>query len=248
MGIVCGHRGFGSTVFSGVPENTPDSMVLACNAGVAWVEMDARLTSDGMLVSSHNPELPDGRLIRNLSAAEVRRNGIFLVSDLLDAVPDHVGVNLDVKTGTRDALVSWEQSTGGMVCSLLRSYPVKGREVLVTAFDASVPVRVKAAHPGVQVGLLGWLWFPLRKLIPAASGLGLDAVAFHVGSVDGNDVDQSSYMSHVPIASELAAARQAGLRTLCYCPTPEETVLLFDAGLDIACVNDVPGVVATRQF
>lgn len=243
---VSGHRGFGAGTVNGHRENTPNSILAAAAAGAGWVELDVRRTADGQLVSHHNPELSDGRLIHELSADECQSAGVHLVAELLDVTPSGVAVNLDVKTGIRDTNVAWDDTTGGLLTTLLRSRTPTA-PVLVSSFDPSVPANIRADVPHVQTGLLGWLHFPLRKLIPAAKHLRLDAVVFHVGSAFPNDVDGSDYLELTDVADDLAAAKQVGLTTVSYCPTPTQAALLWDAGLDVACVNDIPGAVAAAH-
>src|SRR4051812_43592562 len=100
--VVCGHRGSGSGVVDGCLENTLDSFQAAAAAGVTWVEVDARMTTDGVLVAYHEPRLADGRFIDALTARETDDAGLMRLTDLLDALPADVGIDVEVKTSLGD--------------------------------------------------------------------------------------------------------------------------------------------------
>src|SRR4051794_40530695 len=95
--VLCGHRGSGRGMVRGRRENTLASFRAAVAAGIPWVEADARLTADGVLVACHNPILEDGRHVSELPAAETDAAGTMRVAELLDDLPAEVGVVIDVK-------------------------------------------------------------------------------------------------------------------------------------------------------
>src|SRR2546422_7240991 len=96
--VLCGHRGSGRGVVDGHRENTLESHRAAVTAGLRWVEVDARLTSDGVLVARHDPVTDDGRFISELAVAETDELGLLQVAELLDDLPSHVGINVEVKS------------------------------------------------------------------------------------------------------------------------------------------------------
>ncbi len=69
MTAVFGHRGARGER----PENTIAGFAHARSLGLAGIECDIALTRDFVPVLHHDPELPQGSLIRDLSFAEVRR-------------------------------------------------------------------------------------------------------------------------------------------------------------------------------
>src|SRR5215212_2126204 len=60
--VLCGHRGSGR----GPGENTLPSFRAAVAAGLSWVEVDARVTADGVLVACHEAVAADGRYVSEL--------------------------------------------------------------------------------------------------------------------------------------------------------------------------------------
>jgi glycerophosphoryl diester phosphodiesterase len=64
---VIAHRGASKAA----PENTIAAFELAGRLGADAVELDVRRTRDGALVVHHNPDLADGRVIRDVLAADL---------------------------------------------------------------------------------------------------------------------------------------------------------------------------------
>jgi glycerophosphoryl diester phosphodiesterase len=220
--VLCGHRGSGR----GAGENTLGSYRAAVAAGLRWVEVDARFTADDVLVASHEPVLPDRRFISELPAAET---GLMRVADLLEELPDEVGVDVDVKSSIEDALRPRERTTAALVAELVRR---ERRPLLVTSFDPSALLMVRELAPRLPLGLLTWIRFPLRKAIAAAAGLGVQVVAPHVGSFP---------LVPTPVERDVAwsvdVAHRAGLEVVAWCPEPAEADALAAAGVDCLVVD-----------
>src|SRR5919204_5827807 len=115
--VLCGHRGLGRGVVDGLRENTLASFRAAVEAGVTWVEVDVRATADGDLVASHNPTTEDGRAISGLRAVEAGDRGLLRIADLLEELPPHVGVNLEMKTALEDAQRPAVDTTAGLTAA-----------------------------------------------------------------------------------------------------------------------------------
>ena len=236
--VLAGHRGLGRGVVAGHHESTLASFLAAVECGLRWVEVDARTTHDGVLVAAHYPTLPDGRFFADVPYADC--DGSLRIEELLDALPEHVGVDLDIKSSAEDALRKREATTAAAV-GKLAAREVRRRPVLVTSFDAAATLIAREQAPGVPAGLLTWVRFPLRKAIPAARHLGLQVVAAHVESFSANDTDAAV---HREAAWSVDVAHRAGLEVVAWCPTPEQMPLMLDAGVDCLVVNDVPAAVA----
>ena len=233
-----GHRGFGAGAPGGWRENSVGSFLAAAESGVGWVEADARRSRDGVLVLWHDPVTPDGRLIVDLTAAELAATGIVRLAEVLTALPATVGVNIDVKTTLRDATDPHAQRTHALVAEMLRLY-AGTRPFFVSSFDPSLPCYLEdsaslAGH--VALGLITDTGFPADHAIPAAANLGFDAVCLstrtlRVGRGGGPQTRQI-----------LDVAHEAGLEVMAWSPDPAESVELAEAGADALCVNDIPGV------
>jgi glycerophosphoryl diester phosphodiesterase len=219
----------------GQRENTLGSFLAAAELGLTWVEMDARLNADGDLVCFHDP-VADGRLVSSLSTPKTDRLGIERVGDLLEALPPHVGVDLEVKTSLEDAARPRFESTAARVAALVAGAP--SRPLLVSSFDPSAILIFRELVPNVPIGLLTWQRFPLRKAIPAAVHMGAEVLAPHISSVvPGAERSPADYVR---------AAHEAGLEVLVWNSLPDQRDDLIAAGVDCLVVDDVPGALASR--
>ncbi len=235
-----GHRGLGKGTVSGHRENTVDSMLAALDAGVDGLEIDVTRTSDGALVVSHDPVLPDGRFLVEVDRAAASGAGLVGLDELLDAVPPGVPVDLDLKSVLEDATDRPAQRTDALLVPLLQA-EVRRRPVLVTSFDPAALLRLRETVPTVALGLLAWVDFPLRHAVAAAAGLGLDVVGLHHGSFGPNRVEAGPV--HRGAAVSVGVAHRAGLRVLAWCPEPALARDLVEAGVDALVLNGVPAAV-----
>jgi len=226
--VLCGHRGSGAGVVDGHRENTLASFLAAVRAGLRWVEVDVRLTADRALVASHDPVVADGRSIAKLTATETDALGLLRFSDLLEALPAEVGLDVDVKTSLRDALRPREQTTAALVADMLARVEQQ-RDLLVSSFDPAALLIVREHAPRLRVGLITWTRFPLRKAIPAAVHLGADVVVAHVGSFEGTTA-----------AASVRVAHEAGLQVAVWSPLPADVEPLVAAGVDCLIVDAAP--------
>ena len=213
--VLCGHRGSGT----GHAENTLPSFRAAVAAGLEWVEVDARLTADGVVVAGHDPELEDGRAVADLTAAE---SGLMRVDELLADLPAGIAVDVDVKSSLEDALRPQALTTAARVADLVAG---AARPVLVTSFDAAALLIVRERAPRLPLGLLTWTRFPLRKAVAAAAHLGVEVVAANVESF-GDDA-----------ARAVAVAHAAGLEVAAWCPLADERERLVAIGVDCLVID-----------
>jgi glycerophosphoryl diester phosphodiesterase len=220
--VLCGHRGSGRGIVGGQRENTLGSFRAAVAAGIGWVEVDVRRTSDGVLVASHDP-------IGQEPATEL---GLMHIEELLEDLPSHVGINLEIKTAIEDAQRPREETTAALTADLAERAPK--RPLLATSFDPAAPLIVRERAPGIPVGLLTWIRYPLRKAVPAAVHLGMDVVAPHV---------QSLQLDPAELAASIRVAHEAGLQVVGWCPDAEQSEKLIAAGVDCLIVDDVPAAV-----
>ncbi|TMR03492.1 glycerophosphodiester phosphodiesterase [Actinomadura soli] len=239
---VIGHRGYGSGDLTPpgarapVAENTLPSMLAAVEAGLAWIEIDVTRTADDDLVLRHDPTTSEGDHVVDLPATA---SGLPRLADVFDALPPDVAVDVDVKTVLEDAVDDPSRRTGALLLPVLKR-EAKRRRLLVTSFDPSLLAFLRDGLPGVPLGLLTWLRFPLWHAVPAAAGLGLDAVGVHTGSCGIDHPDTRLR----PLEHCVDVAHKAGLETVVWCPTAETAPDYAAAGFDAMVVNDVPGVLA----
>jgi glycerophosphoryl diester phosphodiesterase len=237
---VIGHRGFGKgVVVDGHGENTLASFGAALAAGVEWLETDVRACRDGTLVLAHHPTDPDGRFFSDLTGDEARAAGVVTLDELLDWAPEGVGLDLEVKTSLEDALRPRAATTAGLLARCAAR--LRGaRPLLVTSFDPAALLIVRETTPDVPIGLMGWIAYPLRKVIPAAAHLGCEVVVVHKAAFGPNRTDPAPV--HRDVARSVEVAHDAGLEVAAWCPAPGEIAPLVDGGVDAVVVDDVRGV------
>jgi glycerophosphoryl diester phosphodiesterase len=237
--ILCGHRGSGKGVVDGHAENTLGSFRAAVDAGLRWVEVDARITADDTLVACHDAVTADGRFVAELDAADAAAAGLMPLDVLLDDLPAHVGVDIDVKVSLEDASRPRDRTTAALVAAVAAA-EAERRPLLLTSFDPAALLIARERAPGVPTGLLTWMRFPLREAITAAVHLGCDVVAPHVESFL-----YPSRSERAPGRS-VGVAHDAGLQVLAWCPAAEEQEALVAAGVDALVIDDVPATVVRR--
>ncbi|MCP4851204.1 MAG: glycerophosphodiester phosphodiesterase, partial [Actinomycetia bacterium] len=76
-------------------ENTVEAFVEARVQGADWVELDVRLSADDVLMVHHDAHLADGRLVREVRAADAPDH-IPNLAEAFEAC-DGMGVNVEVK-------------------------------------------------------------------------------------------------------------------------------------------------------
>ena len=261
---VVGHRGFGRGTQRGFAENTVESCLAAVESGVSWIEIDAQRTADDQLVLRHDWTAPDGACIVDRTAAELARQGIARLADVLDAVPAEIGIDIDVKTVLADATAQTSRRTGALLAAALDKES-RRRRLLVTSFDPGLLISLRPALRQASFGLLTWLNFPLQHAIPGAAGLGMQAVGLHTGSfgqrkeacrpagaeqAGAEQAGEEQACDELPspaAAGAIAAAHEAGLDVLVWCPSPAAALRYAAAGADALCVDDVPATLAALR-
>ncbi|TVT60071.1 glycerophosphodiester phosphodiesterase [Amycolatopsis rhizosphaerae] len=240
--VLLGHRGCGRGTVNGHQENTLGSFLAAVDAGVDWVEVDVRRTSDDQLVVVHNPAGPDGVFYADITAREAAARGALRLEALLAALPDSVGVDFDVKTSMEDATRDRAATTMGRLASIAVR-EARRREVLVTSFDPGALDIARQLAPGVARGLLTWVDFPIGHAVAAAGHLDVQVLAPHWGSLRPNDKEPKALQRPLDYVVDLV--HESGREFLAWCPGVKFAQRLLDAGVDALCVNDVPTVVAS---
>jgi glycerophosphoryl diester phosphodiesterase len=239
-----GHRGLGRGTVDGLTENTIESIVAAAKSGLRWVEFDVRRTRDDALVVGHYPSIGDAQFLADLTLDEARPLGAVTLESVLAVMPDGIGVNLDLKTAMEDALRKPDATTAALLAQVV-TFETERRPVLVSSFDPAALLQVGEVAPGIPRSLLTWWGFPLRKAIPAAAHLGVEAVAAHFTSFGPNDADHAPAFRTAEYAVGLA--HEAGLEVVAWCPVADVARELFAAGVDAVVVDDVPRALAALR-
>lgn len=241
---VIGHRGLGRGVVEGHLENTPSSFVEAAAAGADWVEIDVRRTADDSLVLYHNAALDDGRTIVDLTAAECVEAGLYRLEEGLAALPDDVGLDVDVKTVMEDAVDVPTRRTVSLLLPYLRK-ELRRRRVFVCSFDPGLLRAVHEEVPEVPTAWMPYVRNPADTAIPGALGTGCPIVAVDARAL-GVDGD-GPHPGRRSLEYTVEVAHRAGLEIMSWCPEPADAARYAAAGMDAVVVDDVPGTVAALR-
>lgn len=231
-----GHRGMGEGVVAGYAENTLASFLAAVEAGAGWVEVDVRRSSDDQLFVWHDAAIR-GRYLADMTTAEAEKRGALRVEELLDALPGSTGVVFDVKSSMRDARRDAASTTGTLLAHVCRS-TLHGRPAVAQSFDPAALVHMRETFPGLALGFLTWLRFPIHIAMAAAAHLDVQVLAVHAGSLVSG---RATGLSDVPPLEEVVDGVHAASRQLMvWCPRPRRARALAGSGVDAMVVDDVP--------
>jgi glycerophosphoryl diester phosphodiesterase len=237
--VVVAHRGASSTH----PENTLPSFEAALGLGAQVVELDVRLSADGVPVVMHDAEVSrttDGNgLVHELTSEELSRLDagtpehpakVPMLAEVLELVSGRGSVALEIKNipGDPGYDPEREEIVEAALAEVERTAFVGA--VLVLSFNPRSLAAAKTIAPGVPTGFLTKL--PLRPY---------DALE-HVLEA-GHDFVLPGSRALIPAGpSFVREAHEAGIRVGTWTVDDPETVrLLFDRGVDVVASND-PGM------
>lgn len=217
--LIIGHRG---AVATDSPENTLASVDRALREGADGVEVDVRLTADGVPVCHHDPGLwrtaGDTRHVVSLPAAQLPRvhgHTVPRLADVVDLVGDRGRLVVELKTphwpaGAADATVA------AVMVELQRH---RLHDVVVSSFDRPRLLRVHGYAAPVRTALLGRPGVPLAVLLRRATQDRHKEAHAHISSLLGRlelvrpalqqGISVSGWTVNRP--SELARLRDAGV-------------------------------------
>ena len=162
--LVIGHRGASADH----PENTLESFEGAIRAGADVVELDVRLTADGVAVIMHDADVSattDGSgLVHQLSLAEIKRLDasrgrgpraeVPTFAESLQTLAGRAGVDVEIKNMPGEpAFDSPREAIADAVLDELDRAGF-GDSVLVSSFNWLSIERIRTARPDVPTGFL----------------------------------------------------------------------------------------------
>lgn len=181
--LILGHRG---AVDLTAPENTLAAVERALAQGADGVEVDVRLTADGVPVCHHDPGMRrsagDPRHVQAVRLAELPSTGghpVPTLAEVLDLVADRGRLVVELKTPHWPA--------GAAVCTVtavaheLRRHRL--HDVVVSSFDRPRLLALRHCALPVRTGLLGRPGVPLGVLVRRASADGHEQAHAHVASL-----------------------------------------------------------------
>ncbi|ASU85522.1 glycerophosphodiester phosphodiesterase [Nocardiopsis gilva YIM 90087] len=241
---VIGHRGAGRTAAGEERENTIASFLAAVEQGAAWIEIDVRRSADDGLLVHHDAALPDGRPIIDLPAAECRSAGLVTLDEAIAAVPEHIGLDVDVKTVMEDAADPPGRRTMSLLLPALRR-EARRRRMFVCSFDPGALLAVHAEAPEIPTAWMPFVRNPLDQAVAGAAGLGCALVAIDARSF--GLTGDAPRPGRREVAYTVDVAHRAGMEVISWCPDPVDAARFADDGVDAVVVDDVSGVVASLE-
>jgi glycerophosphoryl diester phosphodiesterase len=144
MPLIIGHRGARGER----PENTIEGFLHAQNIGVDVIETDIAMTADFVPVMHHDPDLPDGRLIRDLPLSDCF--GIPTLAESLAALPDMTWL-LEIKTyPPRPEKSHTPAAIVARVLDVLDEAGTDLSQIAIKAFDWAVLREVARQRPRLR--------------------------------------------------------------------------------------------------
>lgn len=233
---IVAHRGASSTH----PENTLPSFEAALSLGARVVELDARLTADGVAVVVHDPEVArtthgEG-LVHELTVEEVRvleagtrehPARVPTLAEALRALSGRAAVAIEIKNIPGEpAYEPDHQSIVRAAVAEIEATDFEG-SVLMLSFNPQAIAAAKALAPGVATGFLTTVLVDPREALAHAAECGHDMILPAARSliVAGREV--------------VAEAHQAGLWVGTWTVDDAATVrYLLEWGVDAIASND----------
>lgn len=241
---VVAHRGASSTH----AENTLASFEEAMRLGAQILELDVRLSRDGVLIVMHDAAVErttDGTgFVHELTAAEIASlhgpdgTTVPTFADVLEAVSGRAGLAVEIKNIPGDpAFDAAREPIVDAVHAELGRVGFDG-PVLVISFNPSSIAASKAIAPGVPTGLLTTDMVDPREALAYAAA-------------QGHDMVLPGSRAAIPAgASFVEEVHAAGLRVGTWTiDDPSTARMLFERGFDAVASNDPAmalGVLAER--
>jgi glycerophosphoryl diester phosphodiesterase len=240
--LVLGHRG---SPGPHRPENSVAAVTASFLRGADGVEVDVRLTGDGVLVCSHGPAVRSASgqwvAVSGTSWEDMRRSrelghtGAASLAEVLLAVRRHGPrrVVVEAKPVDDDALGARTAAAMGPVLA------AAGRsvDVTVSSFDPALLLRIRraVATDVVRTALLGETGEPAHALLRRALE-------------DGHDEIHPSLPDLCAAPHVVGAARALGVGvTVWTVNAPTDLRRMDDLGVEAVVTDDVPGASATLR-
>jgi glycerophosphoryl diester phosphodiesterase len=234
--LVVAHRGASSSY----PENTLASFGAAIDAGAQVVELDVRLTADGVPIVLHDAEVSrctDGRgFVHEMTVEQVKRldasggNGpkaeVPTLREVLDFVRDRAGIDLEIKNIPGEP--SFDSPEEAILLATLRELHDSGFDaVIMSSFNWLTIERSRELAPELPTGFLTVGAIEARAALVYAKGAGHPWILPQVDAV---------LRAGPGLMDE---AHRAGVRVGTWVADDAETLeQLFATGIDAVATND----------
>lgn len=259
---------FAAIVRTSVRENTLASFLNAYRNGASWVELDVRLSRDGIFVVSHAEQArvwrgrqPVEVAINETTAQELSRWGIPTLAQVHASLPRGLGFLIEMKvsgsqtpTATTETLVAFLQMTE-YVKDLARQRPVQVISFDTHLFDLSyTPGWPRGVQRGILTTTSECPTMPLA--IDKAREMGADLVCVPANVmktvVDPDNLDVTNRRVEEVKSALAPTAARSRLGLMIWDAKPErgpDLALAIKLGAQFFCTNGVdqlpPGMKAT---
>jgi glycerophosphoryl diester phosphodiesterase len=195
--LVVAHRGASSAE----PENTLAAFAAAARVGADVVELDVRLTADGVPVVLHDADVSattDGAgPVHTLSLAEVKgldasrgagpRQEVPTLDEALEEIGRHPGLGVDLEIKNIPGEAAFDSPQEAALHASLDALDRSGFDgpVLVSSFNWLTIERCKEAVPGLPTGFLTIAAIEPHASLVYAAGAGHDFVLPHAAALLG---------------------------------------------------------------
>lgn len=221
---IFGHRGASAHA----RENTLEAFALALEQGADGVELDVRMTADGVLVVHHDPDI-DARSPLHLLERSQLPTWVPTLDDVLDAFAAY-SLNVEVKSLPGEAAHDPAEALAAAVAERLVGWP---GELVVSSFNETALDRVREVAPGVPTAQLTLPVWDQIEWVERAAQRGCVAINPH----------------HLSVNAELcAAAHDHGLAVHTWTvDDPDRMVWLAGCGVDAIITNAPDAAVVTLR-
>jgi glycerophosphoryl diester phosphodiesterase len=222
--LIYAHRGDRSRA----PDNTLEAFALADEAGADGIELDVRITADGVLVLHHDASVDDLPPIIDLAFEDLRRSApqVPTFVEMLAAVPHRVFLNVEIKNHPFESGYDASGSLARAVMAAAVEHDDPAR-MLVSSFDPATVGHCIDTGVAATFGLLMHGAMPIEDGIAQAHGLGVEALHPPYGSL-APDVSAITGLIH-----------DAGLAVVTWdANEPHEVAAACEAGVDVAITDD----------
>ncbi len=245
------------------PENTLVAFDAALAAGADAVELDARLSADGVAVVSHDADVAriagEQGLIHEMTLERIKaldasagrggdddggsdaigwaRTEIPTLREALDLLRGRGGIDIEIKNLPEDPdFDSPDEAVAVEVVKTLDEFGMRGGDVLVTSFNWLSIERVRALAPEVPTGFLTSPAIDPRAALTYARQAGHVVVLPHAYALTDAGADF------------VVAAREDGIRVWTWTvDEPDDMERFFDWGVDAVVTNDPATGVRLRE-
>jgi glycerophosphoryl diester phosphodiesterase len=233
--IVVAHRGASSTY----PENTLPAFEVAIRLGAPLVELDVRLSADGVPVVMHDPTVDrttDGTgAVHEMAAAELAAlnagtadepAAVPTLSEVLALASGRAGLALEVKNVPGEPAFDTDEAIVRAILEELERTAFDG-PILVLSFNPASIAASRSIAPHVPTGFL------TTELVPPD-----DALAHAVWA--GHEIVLPGSRALIPAGERFVdAVHEAGLRVGTWTvDEPDVVEMLLERGVDAIASND----------